>query len=107
MKFKDLKEGKLYKIKGKAPLFTIKDGMLFSITLDRYSSYTFRDLVEVEFEDHIDYVSVGMAIEHMEAGGIASYNGSKITIKNGTLYSINAGPIVFNTMLLEPKWVLE
>ena len=109
MKFKDLEEGKKYIIA--SPYnhnYAVRDGLLYNITNDEFSSMCFCTAANTEFIEVVEYVSFEEAVEHMKKGKNANYENYLIcTIIDDAIYhSVSGAPLFFKTEYLEPKWIL-
>lgn len=82
MKFKDLVEGKEYKSGEDSVIYAVEDGLLFSVTVERYSIKSAREISNMEFtelpwepEIHERYYYVDITCREGYASGINYYNG--------------------------------
>lgn len=121
MKFKDLKEGKMYEIKGKESngvVYEKKEGLLCCKEDNIFSDFSFAKASLLDFEEAIAYVSLQEAIEHMKKGGKAKFyydkddvfsNEYNMSKSHYGYYVLRANPDYvtgFCDVHMQNKWIL-
>lgn len=108
MKFKDLEEGKEYR--GRNIRWKFVNDTLFCYLQDDWivCQWKYNELLTIDFEEVIEYVSFREAVEHMKKGGKAKFEGIEFFISNTENICVvsNHYKAYLNIKLLEPKWIL-
>jgi hypothetical protein len=117
MKFKDLEEGKKYKViinneSTEKTIYSIKDKLLYvkdNLGEEHFSKHSHESISEVDFEEVIEYVSFEEAVKHMKKGGKAKFECVEYRIQNGCIgygydYFVSAD---MELVFFKPNWILK
>lgn len=111
--FKDLKEGKKYRVRYDGSEYSIENGILYRD--GKTSNLSFEDVEYMRFREVIEYVSYDRAEAHMRMGGRCAFHGIQISKQKNISYGMRDGILVnyntgnnctFNTIFFNPKWIL-
>jgi hypothetical protein len=113
MKFKDLEEGKNYKLtrlnkQTSEGYYIIKDKLLWSCNAKRFTGFTHEEISNADFEEVVEYVSFEEAVKHMKKGNKAKFEGAEYRIQSGCIgygydYFVSAD---MELVFFKPKWIL-